>query len=122
MTTTVLLRLLIGIVGCYTVVFLFGTLHNHFKESKTIRISEKIGKFTLSIYLIQHIIVEILLPKTVNSFEIHISKSIFYDYVAVPIISLVLLVIMYWFVALLNKSKYTKWLFGFKSNLKNNNS
>lgn len=78
---------------------------------------EIIGKYTLSIYLIQHIIVEILLPKIINGWEIHINQNALYDFFAIPIISLFFLVIMYWFVALLNKSKYTKWLFGIRINL-----
>lgn len=121
MIKAVLLRLVIGVVGCYTVVFLFGHFYDHFNTLKVIKIFETIGKYTLSIYLIQHILVEMFLPKLIDYLGININQNIFYDYIVVPITSFGFLIIMYLIVNLLNKSEYTKWLFGIRINLNKNN-
>ena len=120
MLKAVLLRLLIGMAGIYTTVFIFGYLYEISKNSALISLFEGIGKETLSLYLLQHLIVEICLLRVVESVGIGdflIDNQNVIGFIGVPLVSLVILIIMYSIVKMLNRYRYTKWLFGFRVKL-----
>ena len=123
MLKVVALRLIIGMAGIYTVAFLGGKLYDRYKTLSLINLFVKIGKETLSIYLLQHIIVEILLNRAVNGSTLSMlfaDNSLLAGYVLSPMVSLILLFLMYGVILLIQKSKYTKWLFGFRVTLPSN--
>lgn len=113
----IIVRLAIGIAGIIFATYLFGSLYDKFKEHTLTRLFVGIGKETLSLYLLQHIIVEILLLRSVGWMALNgylADNSLFAGYVLSPIISLLLLFLMYGVVTLIQKSEYTKWVFGFR--------
>jgi hypothetical protein len=122
MLQVVLLRLIIGMSGIYAAILLLGRLYDVLAESSgRVNLVVSIGKETLSLYLLQHIIVEVCLPLLVDkggftSFaETNPMLSV---YLVAPVFSLLMLLFMYYIVMLIQGSKYTKWLFGFRISLK----
>ena len=67
MIKVVLIRLAIGGTGIYSAVFLWERLYNYCKDETFVKLIYNIGKETLAVYLMQHIVVEILLLKTVRA-------------------------------------------------------
>lgn len=121
MLKVVFLRLFIGMLGIYAVCFLLGALYNMFKNDKAMKFIQNVGKETLSIYLMQHVVVEIFLVRFVRNMNIYDNlqnHQIVIGYLVTPLISIILLLLMYGLVTMLKESKYTKWLFGFKVTLK----
>lgn len=121
MIKVVTLRILIGLSGIYAVSFLLGALYDMFKSDRIIGFIQNVGKETLSIYLMQHIVVEILLVRLVRYLNINgilRNHEIIVGYIITPLISVILLLVMYGFVFILKKSECTRWLFGFKIKLK----
>lgn len=122
MLQVVSLRLIIGMAGIYAAILLLGRLYDVLAESSgSVNLVVSIGKETLSFYLLQHIIVEVCLPLLVDkggftSFaETNPMLSV---YLVAPVFSLLMLLFMYYIVMLIQGSKYTKWLFGFRISLK----
>lgn len=117
MIPVVLLRLGIGVAGVYAVSYLMGTVHEGLKDTRGIRLFERIGQETLAIYVMQHVVVEIGLQRLAgmegisNVLDRH---PLMMGYVVAPLVSLVLLIAMYEMAILLKKSNYSKWLFGFR--------
>jgi len=117
MLKVVILRLIIGMAGIYTVTYFGGWLYDQCKRLKLVNQFVGIGKETLSIYLLQHIIVEILMNRAVNNSELSTflaDNSLFAGYILSPIVSFLLLFLMYGVILLIQKTKYTKWVFGFR--------
>ena len=117
MIKVVLIRLVIGGTGIYSAVFLWEKLYKYYKNGAFVKLISNIGKETLAVYLMQHIVVEILLLKTVRTLGIRgmlDGQQLLAGYILTPIISFVLLVIMYYTVNCIKRYKHTKWIFGFK--------
>ena len=124
MLKVVALRLIIGMAGIYTIAFLFGSLYDRCEKLSLINMFVGIGKETLSIYLLQHVIVEILLSRIVKDSGLSMllaNNSLLVGYVLSPLVSLILLFLMYSVILLIQKIKYAKWLFGFRIALPSNN-
>ena len=120
----VFLRILIGVAGIYTATFILGHIYDCSKNNNIMNLTLRIGKETLSIYLVQHIVVEIglaLLIKYLNINRLISEHFLLFGYVVAPIVALTLLLVMYYIVALIKNYKWTKWMFGFKLSLKNLN-
>ena len=120
MLKVIILRLIIGMVGIYTVIYFGGGLYDQCERLKLVNQFVGIGKETLSIYLLQHIIVEILMNRAVKNSDISTflaDNSLLAGYILSPIVSLLLLFLMYGVILLIQKTKYTKWLFGFRVTL-----
>ena len=117
MIKVVLIRLAIGGTGIYSAVFLWERLYNYCKDETFVKLIYNIGKETLAVYLMQHIVVEILLLKTVRTLGIRgmlDGQQLLAGYILIPILSFVLLVIMYYAVDYIKRYKHTTWIFGFK--------
>ncbi|MBQ9231386.1 MAG: acyltransferase family protein [Prevotella sp.] len=120
MLYVVVLRLVIAMVGIYSVIFVMGFAYDMLKDSALIALFSKIGQQTLAIYLMQHIVVEIGLERCVgcmNINEVLTSNHLFVGYALTPIFSLILLIMMYYMVSLIQKCRYIKWVFGFRANI-----
>lgn len=121
MLQIVLLRLFLGMAGVYSVVFVMGSLYDKTSQLSVTKLFADIGKQTLAIYMMQHIVVEIGLSNLVKSMGIKgllVEHPILMGYVVPPLISLLLLYAMYCIAKLMQESKYTKWMFGFKMSLR----
>ena len=117
MIPVVLLRLGIGVAGIYAVSSLMGAVHDRWSHFWGVRFFEKIGKVTLAIYVMQHVVVEIGLQRLAG---MECISSVLMEhpwvagYVAAPLVSLLLLLAMCEMALLLKKSAYSKWVFGFR--------
>lgn len=117
MSLVVLLRFVIGMLGIYSVIFVFGRIYDFAQGSFVISVFAKVGQRTLAIYLIQHIVVEIFLASFVKNIGISAyiaNNPILCGYIIAPFISLFLLLAMYYLSVLIIKNKYTGWIFGVK--------
>lgn len=120
MIKVVLLRLVIGMGGIYAVIFVMGKVYDLYGKKIIMSLFSNIGKETLSLYLLQHIVVELGLLWLIHQMKIqHLLTNyhVLFGYVIAPLVSLILLLIMYQIVSLMQKYNYTKWMFGFKINL-----
>lgn len=123
MLFVVVLRLVLAMAGIYSVIFILGYAYDKSKNSTLIVLFSKIGQQTLAIYLMQHIIVEIGLPIVIHGLDISDTlkiNDVVSGYLFTPIISFILLYLMYRLTVLMGLSKYTKWLFGFNVVLSRN--
>ena len=117
MIPVVLLRLGIGVAGIYAVSFLMGIIYDKLNGAVGVRFFERVGTETLAIYVIQHVVVEIGMQRLAG---MECVSSVLAEhpwvagYVAAPLLSLVLLLMMYELALLLKRSAYSKWVFGFK--------
>lgn len=121
MFKVVSIRLVVGIAGIYSVVFIMGGLYDKAKSSSLMGLFSNIGKQTLAIYMMQHIIVEIWLFNLVEYIGIKESLSNYSaltGYVITPLLSLILLYGMYRVAILMHECKYTKWMFGVRVGVK----
>ena len=117
MIPVVLLRLGIGVAGIYAVSFLMGIIYDKLNGAVSVRFFERVGKETLAIYVIQHVVVEIGLQRLAGMEGVSgvLAKHPWVmGYMAAPLVSLVLLLAMYELALLLKKSAYSKWVFGVK--------
>ena len=120
MVGVVSLRLIIGMAGIYATIFVMGKLYDLYGKTRCMNLFVGIGKETLSLYLLQHIVVEIGMMRLVASLNVNnvlTAHHLLIGYVIAPLISFVLLLVMYYAITLIQASKYTKWVFGFKLNL-----
>lgn len=120
MIKVMVIRLIIGMLGIYAATFILGKIYDLYKNLSVTKMFEGIGKETLSIYLLQHIVVEIGLMWLILYMDINQLLSdyqILFGYVIAPVVSLILLWVMYQIVVLMQKCKTTKWMFGFRVNL-----
>lgn len=120
MIRAILTRLAIGLSGIYAATFIWGTLYDLCKKKNITNTFIGIGRETLSLYLLQHIVVEIGLLWFVNYLGIShllIDREVIFGYVIAPIVSIILLLAMYQTVTLMQKYRSTKWMFGFRINL-----
>lgn len=123
MTKVILIRLIIGMLGIFAATYILGKFYDLFKKKFVTSLFVGIGKETLSLYLLQHIVVEIGLLAFVHYLDINnllADYQILFGYVVAPVVSLILLVVMYQTVSLVQKYKSTKWMFGFRVNLSKN--
>lgn len=123
MLKVVLLRMIIGMAGIFAVIFVMGKFYDLYGKKIIMSLFTNIGKETLSLYLLQHIVVEIGLLWLINHMKIqHLLTDyhILFGYAIAPLVSLILLFIMYQIVSVMQKYKYTKWMFGFKININKN--
>ena len=117
MIPVVLLRLGIGVAGVYAVSFLMGAVHDRLNDAAGVRFFERIGKETLAIYVMQHVVVEIGLQRLAGMERVSsvlVEHPWVAGYVVVPLVSLLLLLAMYEMALLLKKSACSKWVFGFR--------
>ena len=117
MIPVVLLRLGIGVAGIYAVSFLMGIIYDKLNGAVGVRFFERVGKETLAIYVIQHVVVEIGLQRLAGMECVSgmlTEHPWVMGYVAAPLVSLVLLLGMCELALLLKKSAYSKWVFGVK--------
>lgn len=117
MLYVVILRIVLGVSGIYAATFVLGWLYDKVRESHFLKLWENIGKETLAIYLMQHIVVEIGLLKLILCLEVNAvldKYPLFAGYLLSPVISLVLLILIYKAANVLRKSSYLKWVFGLK--------
>lgn len=116
----IVLRFAIGIVGIYSAILIWSRLYVVIKDSLFTRMMSVIGKETLGIYLLQHIIVEILLLRLVMKlglWSVQDGNQAVVGYLLTPILSLLLLSVMYIIVRWLKQYNQTKWIFGFRYTL-----
>ena len=117
MIKVVLLRLMIGMAGIYTTIFVMGRFYDKYKGLSILNLFVGIGKETLSIYLLQHIVVEIGFLRLARSLYTHdflTENHLMLGYVVAPVVSFILLYVMYKVICIVQKHKSVKWLFGFK--------
>lgn len=115
MMKVVAIRFALGVAGIYGVSFVLGWLYETYKKTSLVKLFVGIGKETLPIYLLQHVLVEILLlrwTKTLENVGWMNMNQMFVGYLLTPLLSLVLLVLMYHLVHLMKSTKYMKWMFG----------
>lgn len=105
-----LYRIIIGIAGSITFIFLFKTLSDHCRNTKIIDRIANLGKYTLEVYILQSFILERILGNLLN-FD---NQSFFiFNFITAPIISLIILIISVYIAKLLHKNKMLSFiLFG----------
>lgn len=117
MIPVVLLRLGIGVAGIYAVSFLMGNVHDGLKNTRGVRLFERIGRETLAIYVMQHVVVEIGMKHLAGMEDISgvlVRHPLIMGYVVAPLVSFVLMTAMCEMAIILKKSDYSKWMFGFR--------
>ena len=116
MIPVVLLRLAIGVAGIYAASFLLGLVHDKSGHTVGVGFFERLGRETLALYVMQHVVVEIWMQRlaTVGEGCLRSVPSWLMGYVVAPVVSLALLMVMCELALLLKKSDYSKWVFGVK--------
>ena len=120
MIRVVLIRFMIGVLGIYAATFILGKFYDLYKNKFITNWFVGIGKETLSLYLLQHIVVEIGLMRFVHYMNINhllTGHQVLFGYIVAPVVSLLLLVAMYNIVSVMQKHEITRWMFGFRINL-----
>lgn len=101
-------RILIGIVGGLSFVFLFFLLFKREKKSKVFGICSEWGKYTLGIYILQSIILETLMAKFVN---LDCFGFISFNFLVAPLISVCVLIASVFFVKLVRRWQIISFFF-----------
>lgn len=99
-----LLCLITGLSGSMIIIILSLFIVERWGNNSTVRIGSEIGKYTLSIYLLQKLLVEILLPHFIK-----IEMNIWvYDLLLTPFVATVFLFICFGLAKLIYKNRYAK--------------
>lgn len=101
-------RIIIGISGSLTFIFLFTRLSDFCKNKKIIHKIGNLGKYTLEIYILQSFILERILRDYLN---FDYQNFFFFNFITAPIISLIILLLSVYISKLIHKSKMLSFLF-----------
>lgn len=121
-------RLLMGFSGIVVMNILFEMIYNYCVSHDCKRLlgfSDKIGKETLGLYIFQEFVCFFILRYAVNILEKYIGFNIFAQnqvltvYFIAPLFAIITLLVCYKVISLIKSNKYSKILFGFKYQLKN---
>lgn len=118
-----LFRIVIGFVGVVTMKMVFDMIYTYFFTNHNRILSyfaNTVGRETLGIYILQHIIVfrglkyfiSFLIDKI--GYNPFLWNDRFLIYVITPLFSLLVLFVSYWFISTCKSNKYMKYLWGFK--------
>lgn len=99
-----ILCLLTGLSGSITVIISCLLITDKWKTNKVVQIGTDIGKYTLGIYLLQKLLVEILLPHFI---KIEMNIWVF-DLILTPVVSTVFLFICYGITQWIYHNRYIK--------------
>lgn len=101
------LCLSMGLLGSLMVLCGCMCVEKYFESTCLMHLFTKIGSYTLGIYLIQKILLELLLPHILK-----VDMNLYwYDGVFTPVVAIVFLFVCYYCTLLLKKSRFTRMLF-----------
>jgi len=95
-------RLLIGLTGSIFWIFLF---QQFYSRNKSFPILEKIGTYTLGIYILQYTLLEKILRRIINLSSINIW---IFNLIIAPVISVTIIIICIYLIRILSKNKYAR--------------
>lgn len=111
-------RYLIGIVGCILVIKILQWLLGKLENTRCVCFVEEIGKKSLSIYLTQRIVLEIIIAKICNKYPVTIEflpmgNKVVYSVLLTPLLAVILCMLLMKVVNLFSKNKVIRCvLFG----------
>lgn len=100
-------RILIGIAGSFSFIFLFYLFFERKKQSKIFDICCEWGKYTLGIYILQTAILEIVMRRILNFDNLDFVP---FNFVVAPFISVCVLVICVFIIKMINKHRVLSFL------------
>lgn len=107
-------RIIIGIIGSLTFIFLFHLLFDQKHLSKFLNICCKWGQYTLGIYVLQVTIVETVMSRYVMLDSL---GFVVFNFIVAPLISIVVLIVCVEIIKIISRSNLLSFLFLGKNNL-----
>ena len=105
-------RIAIGVFGSLTFIFLFHVLFSKDQRLKLIDLCCSYGQYTLEIYIVQTIIVEMIMAKYIILDDI---GFIMFNFVIAPFLTILILIVCVMVIKVIYKFKFFSfWLFGKK--------